>query len=187
MTYGQAVIGVAPSTLHQQRRAAEHASAPRGGGAGRQLDLALMLADGSATGRADPAFDAHADPIGEWATGVWEAWLPRTALLRTTADALRQLSVATSPWPHCQWPGAWFVATAARLGWVVHDALSIPTDEGLALRLGIDPPAVIIRACHGVVRRWRWRNVEQSIPSIAAVAAAGGPSIAPIWKLLLSG
>ncbi len=186
MTYGQAVVGVAPSTLHQQRRAAEHASAPRGGGAGRQLDLALMLADGSEKGRADPAFDAHADPIGQWATAVWEEWLPVTALLRITADALRRLAKAKSPWHQCKGPAAGFVATATRLGWVVHDAFSVTTDDGTALRLSIDPPAVVVKACNGSVRRWRWRNIEQSMPSTAAIISAGGPNMTPVWKLLRS-
>ncbi len=186
MTYGQAVIGVAPSTLLRQRRAAEHASAPRGGGAGRQLDLALMLADGSETGRADPAFDAHADPIGQWATAVWEEWLPATALLRIAADALKRLSAAKNPWHQCKGPAAGFVATATRLGWVVHDAFSVTTDDGTALRLSVDPPAVFVKACNHSVRRWRWRNVEQSMPSTAAIISAGGPNMTPVWKLLRS-
>ena len=32
---------------------------------GQNLDLALVIADGSATGRADPAYDAHMLAIGE--------------------------------------------------------------------------------------------------------------------------
>ena len=46
---------------------------------GQQLDIALMVADGGPNGKADPAFDAHTLPIGEWARAVWEERLPRPA------------------------------------------------------------------------------------------------------------
>ena len=54
LTYGQAISGVAPTTLLAQRRAAAAASAPGSGPCGQDLDLALILADGSARGSADP-------------------------------------------------------------------------------------------------------------------------------------
>jgi hypothetical protein len=47
----------------------------------------LLLADGSAKGRVDPAFDAHAAPIGHWAQAVWNQWLPTRCLLQIAADA----------------------------------------------------------------------------------------------------
>ena len=34
--------------------------------------ITLALADGSVHGKADPAFQAHAGPIGKWAEAVWE-------------------------------------------------------------------------------------------------------------------
>ena len=64
ITFGQAVTGVAPATLRAQRRAVAHATAPASGPCGQDLDMALLIADGSATGKADPAFDAHTMPIG---------------------------------------------------------------------------------------------------------------------------
>ena len=45
LTYGQAVAGVAPSILLQQRRAAARAAARALGLGGHDLDLALLLAD----------------------------------------------------------------------------------------------------------------------------------------------
>ncbi len=53
MTYGQAVMGVAPSVLLQQRRAAAAAAAPAGGTCGQSLDLALLVADETCSGKAD--------------------------------------------------------------------------------------------------------------------------------------
>ena len=59
LTYGQAITGVAPSTLLAQRRAAATIAAPHSGCTGQDLDMALVLADDSQKGRADPAFEAH--------------------------------------------------------------------------------------------------------------------------------
>ena len=59
ITYGDGVMGVADSMLRNQRRAAAAATAPVGGTGGQHVDLALMMADGSARGKADPAYDAH--------------------------------------------------------------------------------------------------------------------------------
>ena len=50
LTYGQALTGVAPSTLLAQRRAAAAACAPAGGQRGQDLDLAFTLAEGSRKG-----------------------------------------------------------------------------------------------------------------------------------------
>ena len=82
LTYGQGVTGVANTTLLAQRRAVAAAVAPAAGTRGQCLDMTLALADGKAKGRADPAFDAHIDPIGQWAQAVWHEWLPRKALVR---------------------------------------------------------------------------------------------------------
>lgn len=54
MTYGQAVTGVACSTLRNQRRLVASVSAPAAGPCGQNLDVALMIADGGPSGRADP-------------------------------------------------------------------------------------------------------------------------------------
>ena len=63
MTFGQAITGVSNSTLMGQRRVVGAATAPAGGNGGQDLDVALMLADGRAKGKADPTFPAHAMPI----------------------------------------------------------------------------------------------------------------------------
>ena len=65
MTYGASIMGVSCSLLRSQRQVAAAIAAPGAGTGGQHLDIALMLADGSESGKADPAFDAHMLPIGE--------------------------------------------------------------------------------------------------------------------------
>ena len=80
MTWGGGVTGVSDTLLRQQRRAAAQAGATGVSTCGQNLDLALIMMDASEHGRADPAFDAHEMPIGQWAQAVWDMWLPREAL-----------------------------------------------------------------------------------------------------------
>ena len=111
MSYGTPVMGLSPSALLMQRRAA--AAALASAGAGGDLDLTLLLADGPAGAAADPAFSAHADPITLWAVAVWESWLPRSAFTRTIARAKRRIAAAKREWNVVQGPAAAVVATAA--------------------------------------------------------------------------
>ena len=76
MTYGPGIIGVSDSILRDMRRIAAAIAAPASGTGGQNLDAALIVADGGLSGMADPAFDVHPLPIGEWATAVWEERLP---------------------------------------------------------------------------------------------------------------
>ena len=97
MTYGQAIVGVSNSLLRDQRRTAGAISAPASGRGGQNLDVALMLADEDARAGADPAFDAHLMPIGDWATAVWEGWMPER-MERLTAVAKKKLKKAKNVW-----------------------------------------------------------------------------------------
>jgi len=74
MTYGSAITGVPNGLLRSQRQTVAAITSSGAGAGGQNLDLALMIADGGKTGRADPAYDAHGLPIGEWAMAVWEGW-----------------------------------------------------------------------------------------------------------------
>ena len=182
MTYGQAIMGVSPSMLLRQRRAAAAAAAPSTGACGQSLDLALVIADEA--GKADPAFAAHAGPIGEWSQAIWEQWMPLRALERLATSARGRLERAVRPWSVVRGPGAAFVATAMRLGWTVHDARRITTDAGRDLDLAVDPPVVVARECDAAVRRWRWRLVEKAVPSLDSGGAGRGPNFAPVLTLL---
>ena len=88
MTVGEATTGGSDTMLYTQRTSAAKAAAPPAGYCGQDLDLALMMADASASGRADPAFDAHKVPIATWALAVWEAWLPAQVLEQLTTSAI---------------------------------------------------------------------------------------------------
>ena len=61
---------------------------------GQNLDMALVVADGSKNGRADPAYDAHSLPIGEWAMAIWEGWCPVISLQRIIDDAIERITKA---------------------------------------------------------------------------------------------
>ena len=75
-TYGEYATGVASSTLQNQRRVVASAGAPLTCTGGQNLNLALIMMDGSPTGHADPAFQAHSLPIGFWSMAVWNQWVP---------------------------------------------------------------------------------------------------------------
>ena len=67
LMYGYHTLGVAPSVLLHMRRAVCSAAAMSGGLSGQELELAMMIADGSKKGKADPADAAHTDVISHWA------------------------------------------------------------------------------------------------------------------------
>ncbi len=186
LTYDEAIMGVAPSLLLQQRRAVAAAAAPAAGTAGQSIDMALLVEDELAGARADPAFPAHLEPIGRWALAVWEQWLPRGALMKIAAAARRRLVAAARPWAVVKGPAAAFVASATRLGWHVHSALSVTLDDGEQLRFDVDPPCVVMRRCADSVRRWRWRRVEVLHPSLHSVGRGLGASFGPLKKVLTS-
>ena len=177
MTYGQAVCGVAPSMLLQQRRAVAAAEAASGGG--KNLDMSLLI--GAAR---DPAIDAHVDCIGAWALAVWTQWLPLPALSSLATSARIRLTQATRPWSAVHGPGSAFIATAARLNWIVHDAWHITTDTGTNFDLRIDPPIVVNRAVTEAVHRWRWRNIELTFHALDSGGVGAGALFSPINKLL---
>ena len=181
MTFGQSIMGVATSHLLAQRRAAAAAAATTHGTCGQNLDLALLLADGSPTGKADPAYAAHSGPIGQWAMAVWDQRLPADALLALVAKAKFRLGKAKNPWAVCTGPGAAFIATAARLEWSVQGAFNIVTDTGVHLSLRTTPPVVVSRHCDEAVRIWRWRRVNAVLPGLDL---QGSVDFSPIWKLL---
>jgi hypothetical protein len=85
LTWGAHVVGVATTTLMQWRR--EDARGCSAAAAGKSVDLALLLADSSPSARTDPAFDAHALPIGYWASAVYDGWRPRSTLAYDIAAA----------------------------------------------------------------------------------------------------
>ena len=163
LTYGQAVMGVSNSALLAQRRSAAAAAAPAAGSRGQCLEMALILADGSQRGRADPAFDAHTMPIGQWSQAIWHKWLPLTTLSRTVDKAKRSVRLLQpcEVWRSVCGPASAMVASAQRIGWTICDATHLITDDGESLHLCSDPPAVVEKKVIESVRRWRWQNVAE--------------------------
>ena len=145
-----------------------------------------MLADGGPKGSADPAFDAHSLPIGEWARAVWEERMPRPALLALMAQAKLRLIRAKSIWATVTGPAVAVVASCARLQWTVVDALLLRTDAGIELNLAVDPPAVVEAQVRRAVVRWRWRAIERTCPELAKHGSGRGAMMQPIWTLLKS-
>ena len=186
MTYGLGIIGVSDDMLRDMRRVAAAVSSPASGTGGRNLDAALIDADGGPTGCADPAFDAHLLPIGEWAAAVWNERLPLESMHRMVKTGKRQIAKARNVWAICRGPGTALIATCRRLKWVVKDAVSIITDDGKVLQLHLDPPAAIAIQVKLAVKRWRWRNLERTMPQLAKGGSGSGALMALVWKLLKS-
>jgi len=161
MMYGISNTGVADSTLAQQRSAVALASVSHGSS---DVDLALVIADGSLKGKADPAFPAHTAPIGKWAEAVWESWLSRPALEKLAGEARAMVGKANFRWNSVRGPAAAFVASACRLGWQVLDAFNVVTDWGISVDFRLDPPAHVTQLVTEAVWRWRWRRVVQVSP-----------------------
>ena len=64
-----------------------------------------MLADGSESGKADPFFDAHMLPIGEWALACWEGWVSDMAIDVVTKAAEQMVKTAKKTMGESVW--AW--------------------------------------------------------------------------------
>ena len=92
LMHGFHTIGVSPSMLYSQRSAAAAAAAPVSGRGGQELNLALIIADGSAKGRADPAFAGNTEVVHHWALAIWNNWIPRHLLQLSLVDAKARLA-----------------------------------------------------------------------------------------------
>ena len=97
------------------------------------MDLALMLADENARSGADPAFDAHLMPIGDWATAAWEGWEPERAMERLVAKAKQRQRKAKNVWAKVKGLAVAMVASCRRLGWSVVNSTELRTDQGETL------------------------------------------------------
>ena len=67
-----------------------------------------MFADESNTGRAEPAYDAHMLPIGEWSLAVWEEWRTLESMHAMIRRASAKLAKAKNPWNVAYGPAAAF-------------------------------------------------------------------------------
>ena len=113
----------------------------------------MVVADGSKKGRADPAYDAHSLPIGEWAMAIWEKWSPVAPMQRVVDDAVLRISKATNKWAEVYGLGAALVLTCTRLQWTIISATKFVTDLGELLDLVLVPPRVVVMQCFASVQR----------------------------------
>ena len=98
ITYSNAIMGSPFGLLTAQRQTAAAVAAPGAGTGGQNLDFAMVVADGSKKGRADPAYDAHARPIGEWSMALWERWCPVISMQSVINDAVGRIAKARNKW-----------------------------------------------------------------------------------------
>ena len=150
------------------------------------MDLALILADENARSGADPAFDAHTMPIGDWATAVWETWMPLRTMERLGSSSKKKLRKAKNTWAKVKGPAAAMVASCYRLGWTVVSGTELLTDQGETLDLLLDSPAAVKLEVARAVKRWRWRNLETLMPQLKKGGSGVGALMEPIAKLLKS-
>ena len=94
------------------------------------MDLTLIIADGSESGRADPAYAATRPAHRTLGDGSMECWLPIQELGRLAARSVAKLTNAAKPWSNVRGPGTAVVASCARIGWKVRDAATLVTDKG---------------------------------------------------------
>ena len=127
------------------------------------MEVALILADGVKERPADPAIEATCMPIFFWARAVWHGWLPTATSRSTLKDSQRRMTNAKRPWAVVRGPSAAMAATAAQIGWQVASPTVLVTDEGRRLLLFADPPIVILNGAKRATRKWRLRNVQQSV------------------------
>ena len=123
----------------------------------------MILADGIKGGAADPAMEAMCQPIYFWARAVWHRLLPANTLRATLKDSRRRMGKSRRPWAVVRGPSAAMAATVAQIGWQVASATELITDEGRKLLLDEDPPVVILKEVKDATRRWRLRNVQQTV------------------------
>ena len=80
------------------------------------MEVALMVMDGSRTGKADPAFVAHMDVALHWAQAIWNHWLPVQTLQLSVDHARERISSTSRPWAVVTGPAAALICTLERIG-----------------------------------------------------------------------
>ena len=161
-------MGVSDSTLLELRRTA--AAAVGAPGHGKDVNLTLWLAD-IRRHRRDLAYSAHELPIVMWAQANWYSWISRSVLGRMVNLATSKVCATSRPWSVVRGPAAAFFVTCQRLSWVAASATRIITDVGENLDLAVDSPAAVRAAVRRAVSRWRFKLIDDSLPSLQSHGA----------------
>ena len=171
MLYGVDVSGLSNTHLHNVRVAALRASLPPG--AGRNADVAYAVLD--AGGRSlDPAFAAHATPVKHWGMAIWQKWVALPELTAAFDQAHAKLSEVRAHgqkvWAAVTGPAAALIATVWRLGWTCDSAHIFRDDTGAHFDLLRMSPALVVKAVHRSVERWRFKRVCAVLPDLVPSA-----------------
>ena len=157
-------FGISNAAL-QQVRSSVAASASTDT-AGKNPDAVLYAIDGQ-FGTLDPAFDAHALPIKQWAQGVWDATYSHEDLMQAISLARIKIDRAKgSPWSVVTGPAAALLLTLDRIGWKLLNPFCATDHRGQRWHFGKDPPAAITKAVHHSVRAWRLRRLMVAFPAL---------------------
>ena len=164
MTYDACCNGVADGMLRSMRTTTARGLAPPT--RGKNSELVLYVAD-AAGGRADPAFEAHGQPIKFWALSWWQQWRPHAELEHAHEQAVAKLTSARgSIWRVVTGPATAVVATAWRIGWRFLNAVEVITESGRKLNFLKDSPEAIVQAVYTSVRRWRLGRILSAMPAL---------------------
>ena len=111
--------------------------------------------------------EAHALPVAQLATALWESWVPPSIIGDTFAAAKGKLGAcAGSYWSVVAGPVAAAIASMWRLGWQTHTVERVVDDCGVEWSLSRDGPAAIRAAVVDSVRRWRFGRITAAFPTL---------------------
>ncbi len=110
--------------------------------------------------------------------------MPLSALDKICASAIDRLNHCKQVWANVFGPGRAMVATAWRLNWVVVDAKTLITHDGVVLNLCRDSPAYVAGLVRQAVWRWRWKRVEKKHIHIRQNDEGHGLFIDPLFRVL---
>ena len=173
-------MGMADSHLQLARRVVARALAPEAGG--KDPNLVLHFGDGP-SGTADPAFDAHYQPVMQFCTCMWQSWQPLGKIDDAIRDARVRINAAKiSPWQVVTGPISAMLASLDRLKWHVVSSQVLVDDQGTVFNTLRDPPVVIGAAVKQAVRRWRTAQVLLKFPSaVPEHPCYIAPTMDPQW------
>ena len=118
-------------------------------------------------GTLDPAFDAHALPIKQWAQGICDATYNHEELMQAVSLARDKIARAKgSPWSVAIVCAAALLLTMGRIAWKLLDPFCAMDHKGQRWHFGKDPPAAIAKAVHQSVRAWRLRRLMAAFPAL---------------------
>ena len=163
ITYSAECVGLSDSHLEQGRSLIARASVYESGG--KDIDSTLRIVDGP-HGTADPAFDAHVQPIAKWALAWWQHWQTSKTLSSAFANATNKLDTCkASVWMKVTGPVTALLASAQRIGWLFEGPHTATDDLGNLFDFTLDSPAAITKAVKASVRRWRLAKIIARFPT----------------------